>query len=388
MLKRTPLFEAHRRSGARLMEFGGWEMPVQYTGILDEHKTVRSAAGVFDISHMGEVFFRGAAAEDFLNGVLTNDLRKLEVGRGQYTLLCNRAGGVIDDLLAYRIGSREYLLILNASRLAVDVEWIGGRLADFPGRDDVEMDDASDRLGAVAVQGPRVVEFIDAVFPGPFALGESPAPQPSALTRNSIASYGWKGTPVWFARTGYTGEDGFEIVAPNEVVGEVWDRLMEVGAPCGLKPCGLGARDTLRTEMCFPLYGHELTEDTTPVEAGLEVFVGWDKPDFCGREMLVGQRATGAKRKLIAFRMAEAGSPPLRGHYAVWPNDEEGVPLGHTTSGTLSPSLGIGIGLAYVPIEFSKPGTRLMIEVRGRRYPADVVKKPLYRRPAAAAASI
>ncbi|MGE3310562.1 MAG: glycine cleavage system aminomethyltransferase GcvT [Limisphaerales bacterium] len=390
MLKRTPLFEAHRRLGARLVEFGGWEMPVQYTGILDEHKAVRTAAGAFDISHMGEVFVRGTAAEDFLGRALTNDVRKLEVGQGQYTLLCNLAGGVIDDLLVYRIGSLEYLLILNASRVAADVAWLSARLAEFGGqRDAVALDDASERLAAVAVQGPRVAEFIDAVIPGPAGVpGESPVPQPSALKRNSIAAFGWNGTPVWFARTGYTGEDGFEIVAPNEVVGGVWERLVEKGAAFGLKPCGLGARDTLRMEMCFPLYGHELTEETTPVEAGLGIFVGWDKPDFCGREVLSAQRAAGVKRKLIAFRMVEAGSPPLRGHYPVWANTEgEGGPLGHTTSGTLSPSLGVGIGLAYVPVEAANPGTRLMIEVRGRRYPAEVVKKPLYRRPSVAAAS-
>jgi len=380
MLKRTPLFEAHRRLGARLVEFGGWVMPIQYTGILDEHKTVRQAAGVFDISHMGEAFVRGSAAEDFLNTVLTNDLRKLGVGQGQYTLLCNRAGGVIDDLFAYRTGPLDFLLIINASRVDVDLAWLTARLLEYPGRDEVQMTDATDRLSAVAVQGPKVVEFIDAVFPGSFAMEDSLATRPSELKRNRISVFSFAGTPVWFARTGYTGEDGFEIVAPNAVVNEVWERLLSVGTPYGLKPCGLGARDTLRTEMCFPLYGHELSEETTPVEAGLEVFVGWDKADFCGRQTLVAQRAEGTKRRLIAFRVA-AGAPPLREHYRVLADGGDGTPLGETTSGTMSPSLGVGIGMAYVPVEFAEPGRPLMIEVRGRRYPAEVVKKPLYRRP-------
>lgn len=384
MLKRTPLFEAHRQWGARLVEFGGWEMPIQYTGILDEHKTVRSAAGVFDISHMGEVFVRGSAAEEFLNLVLTNDLRKLAVGQGQYTLLCNRSGGVIDDLFAYRTGPLDFLLIINASRADVDVAWLTARLLEFPGRDEVQMTHASDRLAAVAVQGPKVLDFIDTVFPGPCVLEDSLAPRPSDLKRNRISVFSFGGTPVWFARTGYTGEDGFEIVAPNAVITAIWDRLLLVGAPHGLKPCGLGARDTLRTEMCFPLYGHELTEETTPVEAGLEVFVGWEKADFMGKSTLVAQRSEGTKRRLIAFRMATAGSPPLREHYRVLADGGDGTPLGETTSGTMSPSLGVGIGLAYVPVAYAEPGRSLMIEVRGRRYPAEVVKKPLYRRPVAA----
>lgn len=366
-----------------MVEFGGWEMPIQYSGILEEHRAVRGAAGLFDISHMGEVFVRGAAAEDFLNRTLTNDLRKLAIGQGQYTLLCNRSGGVIDDLFAYRIGPMEFLLIINASRADVDVAWMTARLLEYPGRDEVQLIHATDRLAAVAVQGPAVAGFIDQIFPGPFALADSLVPRPSELKRNRISVFGFGETPVWFARTGYTGEDGFEIVAPNGVMRSVWDRLLAVGGPQGLKPCGLGARDTLRTEMCFPLYGHELTEETTPVEAGLEVFVGWEKEAFSGKETLVAQRAEGPKRRLVAFRMVESGSPPVRPHYTVWAHGGDGTPLGETTSGTASPSLGVGIGLAYVPTAFAEPGTRVTIDVRGRRYPAEIVKKPIYRRPAA-----
>ena len=384
-MKRTPLFEAHVRSGARLVEFGGWEMPIQYTGILDEHQAVRQAAGIFDISHMGEVFVSGPAAEEFLNGLLTNDLRKLVPGQGQYTLLCRREGGVIDDLFAYRIGAVDFLLIINASRADVDVAWLTARLLEFPRRDEVQLTNASDRLAAVAVQGPKVAGFIDRIFPGPCADPGSLAARPSELKRNRISVFSFGGTPVWFARTGYTGEDGFEIVAPNAIVASVWDRCLEKGRDQGLKPAGLGARDTLRTEMCFPLYGHELTEETTPIEAGLDVFVALDKPAFFGLETMRTQKAEGVRRRLIAFRMTEKGAPPVRPHYAVWANGGDGTPLGETTSGTLSPSLGVGIGMAYVPVAFTEPGRTLMIEIRGRRFPAEVVKKPLYRKPAPAA---
>ncbi len=382
MLKRTVLFEEHVRLGARMVEFGGWEMPIQYTGILDEHLAVRSAAGVFDISHMGEVFCSGPAAEEFLNLVLTNDLRRLVPGQGQYTLLCQREGGVIDDLFAYRIASTDFLLIINASRAEVDVAWLTARLLEFPRRDEVQLTDACDRLSAIAVQGPRVGEFVDAVFPGEFVDPGSLAGRPSELKRNRLSLFSFAGTPVWFARTGYTGEDGFEVVAPNAVVGDLWRRFLEVGRPHGLKPCGLGARDTLRTEMCFPLYGHELTEQLTPIEAGLDVFVALDKPAFNGREVMLGQKQSGVRRRLIAFRITEKGVPPVRPHYPIWASGGDGTPLGETTSGTLSPSLGVGIGLAYVPTGLAQPGQALLIEIRGRRYPAEIVKKPLYRRPA------
>jgi aminomethyltransferase len=382
-LKRTALYEAHVRLGARLVEFGGWEMPIQYTGILDEHQAVRSAAGLFDISHMGEVFVSGPAAEEFLNGVLTNDLRKLVPGQGQYTLMCQAGGGVIDDLFAYRIGAVDFLLIINASRAEVDVAWLTAQLLEFPRRDEVVLTDACDRLSAVAVQGPRVAEFIDAIFPGPHADPASMAAKPSELRRNRISVFSFAGEPVWFSRTGYTGEDGFEIVAPNALVTQVWDRCLAVGGEFGLKPCGLGARDTLRTEMCYPLYGHELNEKLTPIEAGLDVFVALDKPAFNGREVMVAQKRDGVRRRLVAFRMTEKAVPPVRPHYPIWATGGDGTPLGETVSGTLSPSLGVGIGLAYVPVAQAEPGTLIAVEVRGRRYPAEIVKKPLYRKPAA-----
>ncbi len=352
-------------------------MPIQYTGILDEHQAVRTAAGIFDISHMGEVQVSGPAAAEFLNWVLTNDIRKLEAGQGQYTLLCQPQGGVIDDLFAYRLGPTDYLLIINASRIEADVAWLTARWNEFPRRAEVQLANASEEYSAVALQGPRVAEFVDAVVPGG-------AGRPSELKRNRIAAFDWAGQRVWFARTGYTGEDGFEIVAANGLIREVWEACLKAGRGAGLKPCGLGARDTLRTEMCYPLYGHELTEETTPIEAGLGVFVALDKGAFLGREVMAAQRESGPARRLVAFRMTDKGTPPLRPHYAVWScegeGEGEGTRLGEAASGTLSPSLGVGIGLAYVPRAYGEPGTRLRVEIRGRRYPAEVVKKPLYVR--------
>jgi len=379
MLRRTPLFAAHQRLGGKLIEFGGWEMPVQYTSITDEHLAVRSAAGLFDISHMGEVRVTGAGAEGFINQILTNDVRKLAVGGGQYTLLCNLQGGVVDDLYAYRLADEDYLLIINASRIEPDVAWMRQCLAAFPGRDGVSLVDASDATGAVAVQGPRVAGFIDDCFTGPFE-GGTPVAKAGGLKKNQVARTLFNGAEVWVSRTGYTGEDGFEVVAPAGAIEAVWEGLIELGRPHGLKPAGLGARDTLRTEVCYPLYGHELDERTTPIDAGLGFFVGWEKGDFNGRSVLAAQKAAGAARRLVAFKMTGRTAPP-RPQYPIFAAGEGGAALGMVASGTQSPSLGIGIGMAYVPRESAAAGTPIEIEIRGRRAPAVVAAKPLYRKP-------
>ncbi|MFM2082639.1 MAG: hypothetical protein RL380_1330, partial [Verrucomicrobiota bacterium] len=271
MLKRTPLFAAHQKAGGKLIEFGGWEMPVQYTSITDEHLAVRNAAGLFDISHMGEVFVGGAGAEFFLNATLTNDVRKLAVGQGQYTLMCNERGGVIDDLYAYRMNATDFLLIINASRIDEDVAWLEQQNAG-----QCDLKNMSAQFGAVAVQGPRVVEFIDRAFPGSSAAGAE-VQKISELKKNQIGIFIFDYVTIYVGRTGYTGEDGFEIIVTAEKIEAVWNRLLAVGAPFGLKPAGLGARDTLRTEVCYPLYGHELDEQTTPIEAGVGFFVALDK---------------------------------------------------------------------------------------------------------------
>jgi aminomethyltransferase len=372
-LHRTPLYAAHQQLGARLVEFGGWEMPVQYTSIVDEHLAVRTGAGVFDICHMGEVFFSGPAAADFLNATLTNDVRKLAVGQGQYTLMCNPRGGTIDDLYAYRLADSEYLLIINASRIEPDVAWLQGQLMAFPQAAGVSLRHASDTTGAVAVQGPCVRGFIDQVFPGP-ASGGCAVAKPSELKKNHIAQFTFGSGTAWLGCTGYTGEDGFEVIAPASQIEGIWKALLAAGA----KPAGLGARDTLRTEVCYPLYGHELDEETSPLEAGVGFAVALDK-EFMGRAALAEQKAQGLTRRCIAFKMTDKSAPP-RPHYAIWSTGSDARLLGEVTSGTQSPSLNCGIGLGYVPTEFAKADTRLEIEIRGRRFPAVVVPKPIYRK--------
>jgi aminomethyltransferase len=366
MLKQTPLYAAHVKLGGRMVEFGGWEMPVQYSSIVDEHLAVRRAAGLFDISHMGEVRATGAGAVEFLNYLLTNDLRKLAPGQGQYTLMCNERGGTIDDLYVYRLGDQEFLLIINASRIEPDVDWIQKQAAKRGG---VTVENVSDAMGAVALQGPRAVEFIDGCFPG--------SPKPSGLKKNQIATLIYEGQAIYVARTGYTGEDGFEVVAPAGIIEKVWTTILSQGHAHCAQPAGLGARDTLRTEMCYPLYGHELDENTSPIEAGVGFFVALDKGEFIGRSALEDQKKNGPKKKCVAFKMTDKSAPP-RPHYKIWKNGSE---IGEVVSGTQSPSLGIGIGLGYVRPEFAAPGTPIEIEIRGKRAPAMIVKKPLYQKP-------
>jgi aminomethyltransferase len=376
-LKRTPLFEAHQKLGARLVEFGGWEMPVQYTSIVDEHNTVRNAAGIFDISHMGEVFVSGPASMEFLNQLLTNDVSKLFPGKGQYTLMCNERGGAIDDLYLYCLGLGNYLLIVNASRIDADFAWIQQQQENFAKKQSLFVENKSDSYGAVALQGPKVMEFIDRCFPNEESTG---TPKLSVLAKNEIQMLPFHGELIYIARTGYTGEQGFEIVAPASLIEKVWWTCLEQGKDFGIKPAGLGARDTLRTEMCYPLYGHELNESTTPIEAGLGFFVALDKGDFNGRAVMADQKVKGAEKKLIAFKMTGKSAPP-RPDYPIYSSGANGRQIGVVTSGTQSPSFNQGIGLGFVPPEFSKPGTDLEIEIRGRRFPAQVVPKPFYKKP-------
>ena len=373
MLKRTALFVAHQKLGGKLIDFGGWEMPVQYTSITDEHLAARNAAGIFDISHMGEVTVSGPGAVAFLNSVLTNDVRKLVSGLGQYTLMCNGRGGVIDDLYAYRLSVDVYFLIINASRIDDDVAWLKSQAAKFSGGE-VNLTDASHHYAAIAVQGPRVKEFIAAVIPGASASVFS-VKAVTDLKKNQIAGFHFDTSNILVSRTGYTGEDGFEILGPDSVVQHLWDKFLAAGASFGIKPCGLGARDTLRTEVCYPLYGHELDEQTTPIEAGVGYFVALDKGEFTGRSVLAEQKANGVKKKLVAFKMTDKSAPP-RPHYPIWVNGES---VGVVTSGTQSPSLNVGIGMGYIPAALAKPDTKIEIEIRGRRFAAVVVPKPIYK---------
>ena len=375
MLKRTPLFATHQKLGGKLIEFGGWEMPVQYTSITDEHLAVRNAAGIFDISHMGEVTVSGAAAEEFLNHVLTNDIRKLTPGLGQYTLMCNESGGVIDDLYAYCLSNGVYFLVINASRIEVDVAWLQKKVAEFPRRTEVRLTDASHNYAAVAVQGPRVAEFIDQCIPKASSSAMRVA-KVTDLKKNEIGGFACQGGALLVSRTGYTGEDGFELVGSDVAIQKIWDLVLETGATFGVKPCGLGARDTLRTEVCYPLYGHELDENTSPIEAGVGFFVALDKGEFIGRSVLAEHKSGGVRKKCVAFKMTEKSAPPRPG-YVIWTAEAK---VGDVVSGTQSPSLNTGIGLGYVPPGLAKAETPIEIEIRGKRAPAVIVPKPFYRR--------
>lgn len=375
MLKRTALFAAHQKLGGRLIEFGGWEMPVQYTSITDEHLAVRTAAGIFDISHMGEVTVSGAVATAFLNHVLTNDIRKLTPGLGQYTLMCNERGGVIDDLYAYCLSEHVFLLVINASRIEPDVAWLQAQARAFHQPEKLRLTDASHNYAAVAVQGPRGREFINDCVPGA-SISAMRVARVTDLQKNEIGGFPFGKGSVLVSRTGYTGEDGFEIVGEDEAIRQVWELVLAKGAAFGVKPAGLGARDTLRTEVCYPLYGHELNEDTSPIEAGVGFFVALEKGEFIGRSVLADQKANGVKKKCIVFKMTEKSAPPRPG-YAIWAG---GAKVGDVVSGTQSPSLGIGIGMGYVPPELVKAGKALEIEIRGKLSPAVSVTKPIYRK--------
>jgi len=367
-LKRTALFDTHTALDARMVGFGGWQMPVLYSGIAQEHLAVREAAGLFDISHMGEFLFDGPDVLEFLNRMLTNDLARLEPGQGQYTLLCQDNGGVIDDLYAYRLGDTRHLLIVNASRLEVDWMWIKAQRNARHKTLQLEMVNRSGELSAMALQGPKAAEIIAGVFPAA-----------TELRKNQIAELDFGGATGWVSRTGYTGEDGFELVVPNEHAVSLWEQLMSLGQAPGLVPAGLGARDTLRTEAGYSLYGHELTSETTPIEAALGWAVAHDKPDFIGRETLAAQKQDGVSRRCIGFKMTGKSAPP-RKQYKIFSADGTDREIGEVTSGTQSPSLGCGIGLGYVECAHAKPDTGIEIEIRNRRFPAQVVRRPIYRK--------
>jgi aminomethyltransferase len=352
---RTPLHDQHLAAGGRIVEFAGWEMPVQYTGILQEHKAVRESCGVFDISHMGEFFVEGPGATAWLDSLLTNNLAGLSVGHAQYTLLLNERGGVIDDLIAYRLAEEKYLLIVNAAKIDEDATWL--RKHAMPG---VVFTDRSTDFAALAIQGPNAATVFEKLFQ-----------KPMPAERNRVLEI----QPSSFiATTGYTGEAGFEWVIPATEAVSAWQAALAAGAT----PCGLGARDTLRLEMCYPLNGSDLSPDRTPLEAGLGFFCDLKKPAFIGRDALLAQKQHSVlPHKLCALRVTEK-SPPIRSHYRVFVNGE---PVTETTSGALSPSLGYGIALAYLPPAYCDPGQEVQIEVRDRRFRAEVVKKPFLKKP-------
>ena len=346
-----------------MVPFAGWEMPVQYKGIVDEHKAVRERVGIFDISHMGQFLIEGRGAEAFLNRALTNNVSLLAPGHGQYTLLLNADGGVIDDLIVYRLSEREFFLVVNASKIDEDREQL--KSLGFGG--DVQFADISAQTGGIAVQGPRSRDVMKAAF----------GPEASFPEHNSAFVSVTTDGVLYLCGTGYTGEEGFEFFAPAAEIGDWFEKLVAAAREAGGMPCGLGARDTLRLEMSYPLNGNDLAQDKTPLQAGLGFFVDFKKGDFIGRDALTKQKEYGVPSKLTAFRMA-AASPPPRPHYPVWSGDFR---LAEICSGCLSPTLGYGIGMAYLPVALAKPGNALEIEIRGKKYAAETVKKPFYRKP-------
>ena len=352
-LKHSPLEAAHVALGAKLVSFAGWNMPVQYTSIIDEHTAVRTKCGIFDISHMGQFIVSGPNAAAWLNGLLTNDIAKLGIGQGQYTLMLNETGGVIDDLIAYRAGETEFFLVVNASMIDEDFFWMAARQGE-----DIVLRNESPLWAGMAIQGPEAAAVFAKVFP------DETLPPRNGILKTKAGSI--------VCRTGYTGEDGFEFFSPAEEGIACWEQFLAAGA----KACGLGARDSLRLEMGYPLNGNDLSPERTPIEAGLGFFCDLDKGDFVGREILVRQKEDGPAMKLTAIRYLEKGAPP-RAHYPVVSAD--GTVIGELASGVLSPSLMAGIGMAYLPAEHSKIGTALGIEVRGKVFPAEVVKKPFYK---------
>ena len=353
-LKRSPLEAAHLKLGARLVPFAGWNMPVQYTSILEEHESVRTGTGIFDISHMGQFFVSGPGAAAWLNRMLTNDITRLAPGQGQYTLMLNEQGGVIDDLLAYRTGDDEYLLVVNASMIDEDFFWLAGHQDE-----QVVLRNESDLWAGMAVQGPLAVEIFAKVCPGV-----------SLPVRNGVATIA---DGVIVCRTGYTGEDGFELFCPAAEGIAWWERFLAAGAA----PCGLGARDTLRLEMSYPLNGNDLSPERTPIEAGLGYFCAMEKGDFIGRETLARQKAEGTDVMHCCMLCIEKGPPP-RAHYPVV--DRDGQQLGEITSGAVTPLFKTGVAMAYLPASYDHPGLRVYIDIRGRRYPAVIVEKPFRKR--------
>ena len=365
--KRTALYDRHVALSARIIDFGGWAMPVSYSSILDEHKTVRTAVGLFDVCHMGEVEFVGPGALDAVERLVTNDVRKLAFGQARYTVVCYPDGGIVDDCIVYRETPERIVIVINAANIDKDIAWFRQSVA---GRSDVTFRDLSEQTGLIAVQGPKAAALLDKLSPE-CAFS---AVKPFHFKPGTIA-----GVEVGAARTGYTGEDGFELFCRTEQAGALWDALMSAGQELGCKPCGLGARDTLRLEACLSLYGNDIDQTTTPYEAGLGWVVKLDH-DFIGRAALEKQKGEGLTRKLAALVMEGRGT--ARHGYTLWSAETGGEQLGVVTSGSLGPTVNKNVALGYLPLLQTEPGTRVFVDCRGKRVPAVVVKAPFYRRPA------
>ena len=374
-LKRTPLYDRHREAGARLVEFAGWEMPVQYEGVIDEHRAVRTAAGLFDVSHMGEIAVSGPGAAALLERLTPNDVSKLVPGRAHYSGLLTERGTYVDDLLVYRLAEDDFLVVVNASNAGRDFEWIAARAEDTGGSG-AKVEDVSDDWALLALQGPKAIEILT-----PLTDVDLSKLRYYGFARGRVA-----GAPAIVSRTGYTGEDGVELYVRPDDAPALWQRLLDEGRDRGVAPAGLGARDTLRLEAGMALYGHEIDETTTPLEAGLDWVVKLEKGEFVGREALAAQRAGGLARKLVGFTVSGRGIA-RQGHRVVADGTDqdgpsvESVEVGAVTSGTWSPTFDKALGMAYVPVAMAEPGTPLGLDVRGKRLEAVVAPLPFYRRP-------
>ncbi|MBI2343096.1 MAG: glycine cleavage system aminomethyltransferase GcvT [Deltaproteobacteria bacterium] len=358
-MKQTPLFHEHTEHDARIVEFAHWAMPVQYpTGTLVEHATVRTAAGLFDVSHMGEFEIAGPGATAFLQKMTVNDVESLAVGDAQYSLLLNEHGGIIDDIIVYCLAVDQYLLVVNAGNAETDWHWLMAHQ-----REDAQLVNRSEEYALLALQGPKADTILQPLTTMPLGT----------IRRFGIAPTHLHGIPMLLARTGYTGEPGYEMFIPAKDAALIWRTLLAAGKPHGLIPCGLGARDTLRLEMGYPLHGHEITIKTTPWETRLSWVVKLDKGDFIGRDALSAQKAAGWERQLVGFTMVDPGIPragyPLITHHK---------PVGYVTSGTMSPSLRVGIGLGFLPKNIAQPHTKFSVDIRGTERLAEVVQLPFY----------
>lgn len=360
-LKRTPLYEEHLAAKAKLIDFGGWEMPVQYAGVIDEHHTVRTKAGLFDVSHMGEIDVRGEEALDFVQMLVTNDVSKLEDGKILYSPMCYPSGGIVDDLLVYRYNLQHFFIVVNASNTEKDYAWITAQIDGFK----VSVENVSDRYAQLALQGP---------------VAETVLQRITNLNLKQIKYYSFAqgeidGVNSLISRTGYTGEDGFEIYISPEYGPKLWRKILEIGASDGVQPIGLGARDTLRFEARLPLYGNELGAEITPLEAGLGIFVKLDKEDFIGKAVLVAQKEQGVPRKLIGLEMIDRGI--ARSHY---PLQKDGKEIGFVTSGSFSPTLNKNIALGLIQADLADQGQILEVMIRGKAVKAKIIPSLFYKR--------
>lgn len=357
-LRRTPIYDAHVELGAKLVPFAGYEMPVQYDGILHEHRAVRTAAGLFDVSHMGELEIRGPDALALVQQLMTNDAARVEVGQAQYTVMCREDGGIIDDCLIYRYDDH-WMIVMNAANRAKDVEWIERAAAAY----DVEVRDVTDEISLLALQGPLAQQI----------LARLTSADLDAIRYYHFIAGAVNAVPATISRTGYTGEDGFELYLPAESGETVWRAVLEAGRDEGIRPAGLGARDSLRLEMGYALYGNDLDESHNPLESGLSWVVKVDKGDFFGHAALARVKAEGVRERLVGFRLTERGFP--RQGYEIRHQDE---PVGEVTSGIMSPSLQQGIGMGYVATEVAKAGTPIAVVIRGKDVAGEVVRPPFY----------